>query len=259
MRVGLGAAAKDECAEWKRETKMGIIQRLFGRPDPKDVFRMPTNPEGFLGSLRRRKFWRQIDVPILESIVQNAHGEMELIRNFVFVSEQYRLVEKNFLAFAANPELIFGSPAVGFGLTLYRLGSDLCKQVYSVRDPEQIGFIHLSADMAFTSAVLCDPRQLEAYAGMAFLYGDIFLNKKVALEWCSKYKDAEDDLRCTPDEQLAVFHRATKQGLLNPDEDKQTWEEIAKYAPHLLEGQPLVDDRTLRDEIEDLERRLVSM
>lgn len=256
--MGLGAA-KDECAEWKRETKMGIIQRLFGRPDPKDVFRMPTDPEGFLVSLRRRKFWRQIDVPILESIVQNAHGEMELLRNFVFISEQYRLVERNFLAFAANPELIFGSPAVGFGLTLYRLGSDLCKQVYSIRDTEQIRFIHLSADMAFTSAVLCDPWQLEAYVGMALLYGDLFLNKKVALEWCSKYKNAEDELASTPDERLSMFHRAAKEGILHPELARQTAGEIAQHAPNLLDGQPLVDDKTRREEIEELERRLVSM
>jgi len=236
---------------------MGILRKLFGRPDPSDVFRMPNNPRDFIGGLGRRKFWRRIDSSILFCVARNAAGEMELLRNFVFVSERFRLVESNFARLANSPDPLFGSQLSGFALTLYRLGSALCKQRISARSEEQAKSAVMFADMAFTSAVLCDPLFLEAYAGMAFLYGGEYgtLNRQVALEWCQKYKEAERRLLATPDEQLNPFQQAAKRGIEDPEEDRRTREEIAMYAPHLLE--PTTEDRPIRQLIEKLEGRLM--
>lgn len=237
---------------------MGVLRRLFGRPNPSDVFRMSQNPDDFVAEIARRKFWRRIDTSILAGIARNASGEMELLRNFVFVSEQYRLVENNFVALANSPETIFGSPMSAFALTLYRLGSDLCKHSVSIDDPEQQEIALMTADMAFTSAVLCDQLQLEAYAGMASLYGEILFNKNVALEWCGKYKSAEQKLLHTPDERLSLVQQSAKRQIEDPDEAKRALQEVAAHAPHLLNGQPLGEERSMREMIDDLERRLLT-
>lgn len=219
---------------------------------------MPANPGDFIADLSRRKFWRDIDRRLLDDIARNAAGEMELLRNFVFVSERYRLVDNNFVRLASSPQKAFGCPLSMFAVTLYRLGSALCKQSVSIADPEQQKFALMTADMAFTSAVLCDALQLGPYAGMAFLYGAILFNKKVALEWCQKYKDAEQTLLGTPDEELSLLDQSAKRLIEDPDEYRRTRDEIAMYAPHLLDGQPPTEDRPMREGIEELEEKLLS-
>ena len=252
---------------------MGIFGRLFGAPDPTEVFRMPDNPDDFIGSLSRRKFWRQIDSRVLEGIAENAEtareylrsastkpGSTELLKSFAFVSEQYGLVEGNFIGLADSPEQLFGSPLSAFALTLYRLGSALCKQRVLAQDNEQAESAVMMADMAFTSAILCDPLQLQAYAAMAFLYGGDCgtLNKNVALEWCQKYKEAEDRLLDTPDDELSPVQQSAKRLIQDPDRDREVAEEMAKYAPHLLEGMPPTEHEPMRQIIEELEERLLA-
>ena len=235
---------------------MGLFDRMLGQPKPADVFDMPDNPSDFIAQLCRRKFWRDMDAQILREIAQNADGNMEILRNFVFVSEQYGLVSGNFVGLAQDPEGIFGSSLSGFALTLYRLGSSLYKQVPSISDPEQLRFALLSADMAFISAILCDLFQLEAYAGMAFLYGELNVNEPVALEWCQKYKDAEDRLLATPDEKLTAYQQSAKQMIQDPTERQRVMREMAKHAPHLVEGTSPSEDVPMRDLIDELEHRL---
>lgn len=235
---------------------MGFLDRIFGLPKPSDVFGMPDNPSGFIAQLSRRKFWRSMEPQLLRDIAQHADGEMELLRNFVFVSEQYGLVSNNFVNLAQNPESSFGSPLSAFALTLYRLGSTLYKQSLSISDLEQRGFALLSADMAFTSAILCDPLQLGAYAGMAFLYGEININEPVALDWCQKYREAEDALLATPNEKLTPVQQSAKQMIQDPTESQRVMREIAKHAPHLLEATGPTEDKPMREIIEELEQRL---
>ena len=198
-----------------------------------DVFQMPDNPWDFIAQLSRRKFWREIDARLLCDIAKNADGEIELLRNFVFVSEQNDLVKDNFVSLANNPEDVFGSPLSAFALTLYNLGSRLCKQNFLFRDFKLRGSILVEADMAFTSAILCDPLLLSSYAGMAFFYGDILIPKTVALEWCQKYIDAEDALLATPDERLTPFQQSAKKMIQNPNEEEKCTKEMVKYAPLL--------------------------
>jgi len=219
---------------------------------------MSTGPDEFLATLGRRKFWRSLDPTLLAAIVRNADGDMELLRNFVFISENYGLVENNFLSFANDPEPVFGSPALGCALTLCSLGSDLCKQCVSVKDAEQLKLLLGNADIAFNSSVLCDPLHLEPYFDMACLYSELMFNKQVALEWCAKYKIAEQRLLDTPDEKLNTFHVAAKRLIQDPNAAMQAEKEIAAHAPDLLKGLPLGEEKTMSEIIEDLERRLLS-
>lgn len=235
---------------------MRLFDRIFGRPNPRDVFRMPDNPSDFIAQLSHRKFWRDMDAQLLYDIGQNTDGVMELLRNFVFVSEHYGLVANSFVKLAQSPESLYGSPLSSFALTLRHLGSSLCSQIEFIRDPNQQKFTCISADMAFTSAILCDPLELNAYAGMAFLYGDIRLNKAVSLEWCQKYKDSEDALLAMPDEKLTPYQKSAKKMIENPTEKQGVMREIAKHAPHLIEGACPTDERTMRELIDHLEQRL---
>ena len=237
---------------------MGVFGRLFGKPDPTDVFTMPDNPADFVAELSRRKFWRDIGKHLLNDIARNADGDMELLRNFVFVSEHYELVGKNFVRFATDQDKTLGTPVSGFALTLYRLGSTLCKQSVYIGDPEQQEFALMTADMAFTSAVLCDPLFLAGYMGMAFLYGNISFNKKVALEWCQKYKDAEETLLRTPDERLSLAQRSWKWLVEDPEEAGKICAEIAMRSPRLLDARGPADKRPMREVIKELEERLLA-
>jgi hypothetical protein len=237
---------------------MGLLDLILRRPQPADVLKMPNNPSEFISQLCRRKFWRDMDASLLGDIARHADGQMELLRTFVFVSEQYRLVSNNFVRIAQDPVGDSGSILSWFALTLGRLGSALCQQSPSISDFEQRGFALLSADMAFTSAILCDAFQLQAYAGMALLYGYFNLNKPVALDWCQKYKDAEDRLLATPDEKLTTCQKSTKRLVQDPAEMRRVMEEIANYAPHVVEGYGALGEiRSQRDEIEELEAQLL--
>lgn len=232
---------------------MSIFGQLFGSPDPEDVFRMPDNPVGFTSELSRRKFWRNIDQRVLQEIGRNAEGKMELLRNFVFVSEQCQLVSNKFVSFARTPS--FGSPLLEFALSLRNTGSELCKQIISATDTQQRKFYLLLADMAFTSAILCDPFRIEANADMALLYSQLHLNKKVVLEYCQKYKLAERRLLNTPDEQLSPLHRSMKNLIQDPQEVTKSLNLMEKYSPQLRASLP--DYKPMMQVIEELERNLL--
>lgn len=238
---------------------MSFFNKLFGQSNPRDVFKMPNNPSDFIDQLSRRKFWENIDLHLLNEIARHANGEMELLRNFVYVSEKYELVSNNFVNMTQNPEKMFGSPLLEFAFTLCRLGSTLCQQGFSIKDPEQKKFILISADMAFTSAILCDPFQLQAYSGMAFLYGEIHINVPIALEWCQKYKDAEEKFLSTPNERLTPIQISTKEMIQNPDEAEKTTREMAKHAPHLMNEVGASEHKPTKDLIVELEQKLIKI
>lgn len=236
---------------------MGFLNRVLGGTKPVDVFSMPDNPSDFIAQLSRRKFWRDIDAQVLHDIAHNADGNMERLRCFVFVSEHCGLVSGNFVKLARKPG-IFCTPLAAFSQTLYNLGSSLSQRSLQMRNAEEREIALRCADMAFTSAVLCDPVQLPAYGGMAFLYGTIHVSPSVAVEWCRKYKDAEDALLATPDERLTAFHRTAKHMIEAPDEDQELLQQIAdRISGPLGERLREPEDRPMREIIEELEQRLM--
>lgn len=223
--------------------QIGII-----RPTPQQQFDL------LFQEIIKRKHWKDIDPEIIKNIFNNAKGDIEAIKRFIFISELYSTVENNFVQLAnGTPKEYLLST---FALTLYKLGSDLAKSLLSAKTDGEFGALGMRAELAFTSSILCDLFFLESYVGMASLYSEI--DKGVALEWCDKYKEAEGKLLNTPDEELNISQLSHKKDLLDPEERRRTFREIAKHAPQFLPDDTEIDDiPSIRDIINELETSLL--
>jgi len=239
---------------------MGLISRLLGGTDPKEVFKLADNPKDFVAALSRRRNWSKIDIHILYRIAENCEGLMELLQNFAYISEKTKLIEE-FVALCAKPETIFGTPERQFSLTLYQFGSNLCKQIDEAlsKNPEDstgmirrsLKGVRIMADCAFTSSIICDPLSLDGYAGMAYLYGSLEQNKKVGIEWCEKYLEAEKRLLGMNDDELSYYLQGVKDHLNNSELRKQTRTELAKVAPQLI-GNYSTEESSTGDEVRNI-------
>ena len=242
---------------------MSFFSRLFGKPDPRSVYSMPDNPRDFISALCRRKYWRDIDRSLLLAIGENAAGDMDLLQAFVFVSEVHGLVQKNFIPAARERHPVFASPLCSFSRALYLLGSRMCQNFSDTAASDQplsdgLKACLMFAGMAFESSVLCDPVHLAAYAGNAMLQGGIRGKKEAGLQWCRKYRDAEERLLNTPDTELSWEMRALKKAIQDPEESVRMSELMNEKAPGLAAEYPLTGDVSMRDVIEQLEERLLS-
>ena len=239
---------------------MGLITRLFGGTNPAEVFKLADNPKDFVVALSQRRNWSKIDIQILYRIVDNSEGQMELLQNFAYISEETKLIEE-FVALCAKPETIFGTHERQFSLTLYQFGSNSCKQIgeaLSKDSEDATGMIRRSlrgvsmmADCAFTSSILCDPLSLDGYAGMAILHGSLLQNKKVGIEWCEKYLEAEKRLLGMNDDELSYYLRGVKGHLSNPELRKQTTAKLAKVVPQLIDNNSM-EEYSTGDEVRDI-------
>jgi len=89
---------------------------------------------------------------------------------------------------------------------------------------------------------------------MALLNSEI--SKDESLEWCAKYKKAEDNLLNTPNEELNTVQLAMKENV-DPEEFRNTLKEIAEKAPHILpDGWEENEGKSMRDKIYELEAEL---
>jgi len=237
-----------------KEIIMNIFGKFFGRPSRRDTFNIPDSPSDFVAKVSHREFWRDIDMQLLREIAQNANkelvdlavtanGEMELLKNFVTVSEGFHLVDRSFVKISRDNPL--ESPLSLFANALYLTGSQLCQ--HYIRDPSQENEPNLMcAEIMFISAILCDRFSLVAYYGLAHLFGELSVEKSLALKWCQKYKDAEAALLAIPDEQLNYFQKAIKEGIIDTSTMRCTGPFVAT-AP-----------TQLRESIEQLEQRLLT-
>jgi hypothetical protein len=232
---------------------MNFINRLFGRNNQCKAFEIPNNPSDFVAQLSRRKFWCDIGTQLLRDIAQNtnrelvdlavtANGEMELLKNFVIISEGFQLVENSFVKISCDKPL--ESPLSLFANALYLTGSNLCQKY--IGDPSKQNEHNLMfAEIAFISAILCDQFFLVAYYGLAHLFGELAVEKSLALKWCQKYKNAEAVLIATPDEQLTYLQRAGKEGVIDPSTMRSVDPSVTTVPP------------PMRQVIEELEQRLL--
>ena len=232
---------------------MNIFGSFFGRPSRREPFNLPDNPSDFVAQLANRKFWRDIDTKLLHEIAQSANreladlavtanGEMELLKNFVTVSEGFHLVDRSFLKISRDNPL--ESPLSLFANALYLTGSQLCQQY--IQEPSQQNQPNLMfAEMGFISAILCDRFHLVAYYGLAHLFGELAVDKSLALKWCQKYKDAEAALLDTDNEKLNYLQESYKEGVIDPSKMKSIDPSVTTVPP------------PMREVIEELEQRLL--
>ena len=223
---------------------------------------IPSTPREQLDELFQeliqRKHWKKINPDIIKSIFNNAKGDVDAVKRFIFISELHNSVGNNFveLATSVSRKYILSM----FALTLYRLGSGILKAAISAiehKDKEKLEHCVIPADMAFTSSILCDPYLLSAYAGMALLYGYVWINKDAALEFCRKYKEVEHKLLNTPDEELSASELTAKKNL-DPEEYQRKLRMLAEHSPHLLPDDDIeFDGETMIDKINELEAELL--
>jgi hypothetical protein len=238
---------------------MNIFERLFGKPKLQDVFQMAEDPDRFIAELSKRKLWRDIDHALLAEIAVNAKelagitgkAEARFLKGFVFVSECYELLQNNLLPSTRNQHREKSDPPLAsLASALYGLGASLSDAARSLTDAEQLPFVAAKADMAFSSAIICDRYHLPSYASMAFLYGTIVLNKDFALQWCRHYRCAEAKLLSASDQSLTWNQRGLKELLTHPVEARN-------IANKILGAVTEEEVPAMREMIGELERALL--
>jgi hypothetical protein len=203
--------------------------------------------------LIKREHWKNIDPEIIKTIFENAKGDVDSTRKFILISELHNSVENNFVKIASDTSKEFVLNM--FALTLYRLGSDLTKVMYSAKNDEEMTSLGTRATMAFMSSILCEPSYLTSYFALAVLYSNVDVN--IALEWCAKYKQTADTLMNTPDEELSAAELSNKESL-DPEKLKSAVEEMAKHTRGLVpQGWEEDVAKSMSDKINELETELL--
>jgi len=216
------------------------------------AYEMSNNFDDLFGELIQRNYWKKIKPDIIKSIFNNASSDITAIKRFIFISERYNTVGNNFVEIvrSVSEEHVL----ILFGLALYWLGSGLVKVLSSAKyakTEDDAKLLSMHAAMAFMSSVLCNPFQLSSYCCLAFLYSSV--DKDIALDWCAKYKEAEDKLLNTPDAELSDSELIAKKSL-DQEELKKMAAALPSFSPDDWEE---ISKRSTRDIINELEKELL--
>jgi hypothetical protein len=178
----------------ERTTALFGSDRLFNITDGGEMLR----------SLGERKFWSSIRADVLRMLIDNANGDVLKISRFVFVSEYYDCVKNNFVELAKiwdDPRLALSA----FGATLAGLAGDIIQHLGDLSQgsdaqSQAIGLV----EIAYLSALLCDPFLLPAYKGLASFY-NVMGKKDLAASTCRQYDATEEKLLQTRDPELFLY------------------------------------------------------
>ena len=163
-----------------------------------------TDVEELLRSLGERKFWSSIRPEVLRMLIDNANGDVLKISRFVFVSEYYDCVKNNFVELAKiweDPRLALSA----FGATLAGLAGDIIQHLSDLpqgsdAQSQAVGQV----EIAYLSALVCDPYLLPAFKGLASYY--LVVGKKdQATAMCRQYDATEEMLLQTEDPELYLY------------------------------------------------------
>jgi hypothetical protein len=177
-----------------------LITALFGSDRLFNI----TDVEELLRSLGERKFWSSIRPEVLRMLIGNANGDVLKISRFVFVSEYYDCVKNNFVELAKiweDPRLALSA----FGATLVGLAGDIIQHLGDLSQgsdaqSQAIGLV----EIAYLSALVCDPFLLPAYKGLASFYL-VVGKKEQAAAMCRQYDATEEKLLQTEDPEIFLY------------------------------------------------------
>jgi hypothetical protein len=177
-----------------------LITALFGSDRLFNI----TDVEELLRSLGERKFWSSIRPEVLRMLIGNANGDVLKISRFVFVSEYYDCVRNNFVELAKiweDPRLALSA----FGATLVGLAGDIIQHLGDLSQgsdaqSQAIGLV----EIAYLSALICDPFLLPAYKGLASFYL-VVGKKEQAAAMCRQYDATEEKLLQTEDPEIFLY------------------------------------------------------
>ena len=140
-------------------------------------------------------------------LIDNAKGDVLKISRFIFVSEYFDCVKNNFVELAKiweDPRMALSA----FAATLVGLAGDIIQHLGdlsegSARLLQSVGLV----EIAFLSALLCDPFMLPAYKGLASYY-HVMGKKELAAGTCRKYDEVEQKLLQTQDREILQYREA---------------------------------------------------
>lgn len=171
-------------------------EKLFEFRDDEEVLR----------TLGGRRHWSQIRPEVLRALIRNARDDVLKISRLVFVSEFFDCVKNNFVDLARiweDPRLALSA----FATTLVGLASDTITHLGEVpAGSEQQKQAMVMIEIAFLSALLCDPYMLSAYRGLASFYHATGKNDD-ARSACRKYDETEQALLSANDEYARQYRR----------------------------------------------------
>ena len=163
-----------------------------------------TDVEELVRSLGERKFWSSIRPEVLRMLIDNANGDVLKISRFVFVSEYYDCVKNNFVELARiweDPRLALSA----FGATLAGLAGDIIQHLGDLsQGSDAQSQATGQVEIAYLSALLCDPYLLPAYKGLASYYM-VVGKKDLAAGMCRQYDAIEEKLLQTEDPELFLY------------------------------------------------------
>ena len=163
-----------------------------------------TDVEELVRSLGERKYWSSIRPEVLRMLIDNARGDILKISRFVFVSEYYDCVKNNFVELAKiweDPRLALSA----FGATLAGLAGDIIQHLGDLsQGSDAQSQATGQVEIAYLSALVCDPYLLPAYRGLAQFY--LVTGKKDrAAAMCREYDAVENTLLHTEDPELYLY------------------------------------------------------
>lgn len=226
---------------WKFGNKKKIWQEDF------------ESVEDLLKLLYKHRYWGQIDKKTLQTIfnnlfenskqlpVQRIHpdypgkvfsSEMQRIRDFLIITEEYDVVKNNFIEIAKNP-YFYGplSLMTMLALTLERLAADLAKGYpYNNLSEPELKQIMAMAELSYKSSILCDKYLLASYYGAIFCCS-AFLDPDMAKEWRDMFYRSIEELSNKENYNLNYYQTALR-------DDKNSIEEMSGRLDELYASIP---------------------
>ncbi len=162
--------------------------------------------EDVLRTLGSRQHWSQIRTEVLRALIHNTRDDVLKISRLVFVSEYFDCVKNSFVDLAKiweDPRLALSA----FAATLVGLASDTIRHLAEVPEgSERQSQAMVMIEIAFLSALVCDPYMLNAYRGLASFY--LATGKRDdAASMCRKYDETEQALLAAHDEYARQYRR----------------------------------------------------
>lgn len=189
---------------WKFGNKKKIWQEDF------------ESVEDLLKLLYKHRYWGQIDKKTLQKIFnslfenskelpayhldsdypgQVSSSEIQRIRDFLIITEEYDVVKNNFIEIAKNP-YFFGplSLMTMLALTLERLAAALAQGYsYNNLSESELKQTMAMAELSYKSSILCDKYLLPSYYGTIFCCS-VFMDSDMAKEWRDMFYESIEEL-----------------------------------------------------------------
>ncbi len=181
-----------------------------------------------LVKLQKHRYWKMISEETLRLIFDKLHensvhiprianascigiDDMQRIRDFLIISDEYDLVKKNYVELAKS-EVGMGLGILSmFAVTLERLGASIAQDYpYSNLSDEEVKLLMFMAELSYQSSILCDRYLFESYFGVIFCCC-AFLDIDTAQLWAVEFDEAVKSLKKMDEANLNYYQKPIKQ------------------------------------------------